>query len=243
MSVGRIYKIRRACGSRACGSRVNYFTYQQYNEIAASIQNPNSRGLGYIDIFFYPSGNLDAATVRDRAKPIIDDLIRQRAPEASNNYRLTSFINDDAAKKGSVPAITYEFRYKEKSGKHKAGSLNGGIRTWVYQNVISKIPGDRINGDPPKIGSDGGVVSRNGIPMRVNYTLTTQTNTETGEPENVPVPENGGLTTPEDANRGNGGTTYNPNGGFGTGSSWTTWLLIGGGVLLLVVLVALFLKK
>ena len=104
------------------------------------------------------------------------------------------------------------------------------------------MAGDFIDGDPPTITSDGGVVSRNGIPIRVNYTLKKVKNPETGEEEEKPEAAAGDLDTPVD-NTG-GGDTYRGNGGgTGTGSSWTTWALIGGGVLLLVIVVAMFLKK
>ena len=34
---GRIYRLRRVCGNRACGNRVNRFAWKMYNQVAAAM--------------------------------------------------------------------------------------------------------------------------------------------------------------------------------------------------------------
>lgn len=199
-------------------------------------------GKSGIRVYFKSLDKIDAYQVRDRATSVISEVIKQRAPEGENNYRLTpeSTIN--------APAVTFYFKYKETKGKGKnkvkAGNPNGGVRTWVLENVVKKMQGDFIDGNPPKISSDGGLITRNRIPLRVDFFIA---NTDDDDPDNdKPEASGGGLESPVDSrtNYDNSGQGGDGNGGNdGTGSSWTTWALIGGGVLLLLIVVAMFLKK
>lgn len=233
MSVGRIYKIRKACGSRACGSRVNYFNMDMYNEAAKSIDYYGVYdGEGYgIKVSTNSKESLD--TVRSIIKSLwkwngVSDPVKQRTFDRVAHTELFSW--------GS---ITGSGKSTRKANRDAALRI---LEKFATPDAISALA---------TFGKDGYVKTSEGLTAYVDVIINVvdNPNDDPDDPDDdkleVPEPDRGlreGAGSGND--NGGGGATYPGSGeGTGTGSSWTTWLLIGGGVLLLVIIVALFLKK
>ena len=229
MSVGRLYKIRRACGSRVCGSRVNYFNMDDYNSAASNVARVEKNFLDGEYSFIIRAKSADSLKA---IKTILDKLWGWNgAPKPTSERMWNAAAHTHLYKFGGAG------RNKD---EHKAN------RDAAYKIAEIFATPDRIS-EKSTFGTDGYVKTSNGLTAYVDVI-----NKEVDNPNDNPEdPDDDKLikTEPDrsetrDGGNGGGGATYTGGGeGTGTGSSWTTWLLIGGGVLALVIVVALFLKK
>ena len=201
---GRIYRLRRVCGNRACGNLVNRFTIDDYNAAAQSIDKValyNGQGYG---IKVSTDTKQSLITVRS----ILEKLWK---------------FNGDIKPKSHYTFDTVAHTELYKFG---VGRENKALRDKAYQIAQKFAFPDAIYED---VHADraGNVVTKENLKITVDM-------------EQNP-------DDPNEMNMRRGTSRQNQNDdegtGTGTGSSWTTWALIGGGVLLLVIVVAMFLKK
>ena len=141
MSVGRIYKIRRACGSRACGSRVNYFNMDMYNEAAKSIDSYgvyDGEGFG-IKVSTDSAESLD--TVRSILKSLwrwngVSDPVKQRTFDKVAHTELFSWgpitgsgLSNRKANRNAALTILEKFATPDAISELATFGENGLVRT------------------------------------------------------------------------------------------------------------------
>ena len=172
----------------------------------------------------------------ERYNSLAENLLSVTRPSGKNFAKLK--FDKEVSAAGYAPIVKSILNQKGYSNTIESSkntltvtfSDDGKARS-AAQNVLTYFPGDYI--DEEKINSDGTVKTQNDLWIKVDPIPLVD------NPDNEGPDNEGPDTNKEDASKTNSsGTTWKTN-----KSSWTTWALIGGGLLALVIVVALFLKK
>lgn len=138
---GRIYRLRRVCGNRACGNRVNRFAYTLYNDVAGSMTGVSHPNKNSKKVFVHFDSKNDATN----AETIIASVIEQHSDTGLKSHNL--FTNSAPWK------LVFEFDSPSKAA-------------WTAQNILQKMKGDSI--DKTHIGDNGLVKTAKDLWVKVD---------------------------------------------------------------------------
>lgn len=220
---GRLYRLRRTCGNS-----VNRFTIGQYNDAAQSIDKVASNFLeGEYTMLVSANSKENLIAVNN----ILSKLWKWNGGIVPKSHRTYNAV-----------AHTEIYKFGGAGSDKAAHKAN---RDAAYNIALQFASPDAIN-ENATLGTDGHVKTGEGLDAYVEVVISKEKNPN-DDPNN---PDDDYITTvsPVGGNRrsegdpNNGNTTYD-DGDDGSGNSWTKWALIGAGVLVLVIIISLVLKK